>query len=590
MISHAQVKRLYESHLPQSAWKGHHLIAPCPFCERNKLENAGRIVVLLDPDNYFCGYFRCLNGCVPGGFHFHFARLLGIENQNVPGFDPDLEVPPLGIHYPSRHLGPELDKNVSLMGREQVDYFARFGIGDKTLKELRVGFNGRYLVYPYFQENGYAFSARCVMPEREQDHFWHGNEEFFSGATAIYNAGEIGRCGGGALFITVGELNTLILKEFGYPTIAVPGIDHLGTLDAERLAAIEHIFMLVANTPEARQSARDFAVGVGFKAKILTWPPQIKRGGHLSDLAVAFGTDSRKELYRMIRQAESFSPFGTPQKEHRLFEAFLDKEKGKSLAGLETGFAKLDRHLEGLRGISILGGPPKAGKSCFFMQISTEVARRNVPVIYYDFENGRHKIYLRTLVRWTSVSEKIIREDALDDAQTQALRQAQAELETLLTFFRVVQDRRLTPDVMRRHIDFIKHETRRQDVLIVIDSLHKLPFKDLTERRTGIDFWLRELEAIRDQHNACFLVISELSRGKGGGYGEKPDLSSFKESGDIEYSADNALILMPDWDPMSDGPEQPRKNVLWVAASREAPPGKVAEYVVEYPYWRFKEI
>jgi replicative DNA helicase len=160
----------------------------------------------------------------------------------------------------------------------------------------------------------------------------------------------------------------------------------------------------------------------------------------------------------------------------------------------------------------------------------------------------------------------------------------------VLTYFRVINDRQLTPHTMRRHIDFIQHETRKEELLIVIDSLHKLPFKDITERRSGIDAWLREMEAIRDEHQTCFLVISELSRGKGGGYGEKPDLSSFKESGDIEYSADNALILMPQWDPMAPTTTEKRKSILWMVASREASPGKVAEYELDYPYWRFKEI
>jgi replicative DNA helicase len=160
----------------------------------------------------------------------------------------------------------------------------------------------------------------------------------------------------------------------------------------------------------------------------------------------------------------------------------------------------------------------------------------------------------------------------------------------MLNRFRVVTDRQLTPDVMRRHIDFIQHETRKSDLLVVVDSLHKLPFKDLSERRTGIDSWLRHFEAIRDEQQTCFLVISELSRGKGGGYGERPDLSSFKESGDIEYSADNALILSPNWDPLEPMGDEGRNSILWLVASRENNPGQVSEYLLDYPFWRFKEI
>lgn len=590
MVPFERIKSFYETHLPQASWKGHYLIAPCPFCSLPENETPGRIAVLLNPDSYFRGHFRCLNGCVPGGFHIYFARLMGIDGAGVPDFDPDADAYAIKQNYPPQHLGTDIDKFMALMGPKQLEYFNRYGVSESTLTEMHIGFNGRYIVYPYVQDNGYAYAAHCILPGREEDHFQHGNEAFFTGESAIYNVQDIGRCEGGALFVTEGELNLLILREMGYPGIAVPSADALADLAADRISRIDHIFLLVSNSPESKITAREFAVRLGFKARILTWPANFKRGENMADLAADPERDTKKAVLRMIQQSKAFSPFNSPEKERRQFVEFVDKKKGETLLGLETGFSKMDSHLEGLRGINIMGGPPKAGKSCFFMQISSEVARRSVPVIYYDFENGRQKIYLRTLVRLSNLPEQKIRGGRLSTEEEGALQKTYAEFESLLTYFRVVNDRQLTPDVMRRHIDFIRHETRKDELLIVVDSLHKLPFKDLTERRTGIDSWLRQLEAIRDEHQACFLVISELSRGKGGGYGEKPDLSSFKESGDIEYTADNALVLMPDWDPMSPTLARERRIKLWMVASREASPGSVAEYVLDYPYWRFKEV
>jgi replicative DNA helicase len=292
----------------------------------------------------------------------------------------------------------------------------------------------------------------------------------------------------------------------------------------------------------------------------------------------------------MIKASKSFSPFASPEKEHGHFLQILEREKGKKLLGLPTGFEKMDDALSGIRGINIMGGQPKAGKSCFFMQISTEMARRKIPVIYYDFENGRQKIYTRTLCRLSRLSEMEIRLGELEDKSSGRFESAQEELREVLTHFRVVTDRKLSPDIMRRKIDFLQHETRTDYTLVVVDSLHKLPFKDLSERRTGIDEWLRHMEAIRDEQNVTFLVVSELSRGTGGGYSKRPDLGSFKESGDIEYSADNAMILSPDWDPLDPISSEERKSNLWLVASRESSPGKIAEYVLEYPYWGFREI
>jgi len=114
---------------------------------------------------------------------------------------------------------------------------------------------------------------------------------------------------------------------------------------------------------------------------------------------------------------------------------------------------------------------------------------------------------------------------------------AQKIFKEMLRYFRLVTDRKLNPDIMRRQIDFIQHETRSDYTVVVVDSLHKLPFQDLSDRRTGIDSWLRHMESIRDEQNVSFFVVSELSRGEGGSYSERPDLGSFKESGDIVKKA-----------------------------------------------------
>jgi hypothetical protein len=590
MTTFAQIKAFYQQHLPRAELKGGLLSGPCPFCSDKPDAEPGQIVVLLNRESYFRGFFKCSNRCVSAGFHPHFARLMDIVPDQVPGVDPDAEAYAISISYPAKHLGAELTQFASLMGTDQYDYFARFGISKAPLKELKIGFNGRYLVYPYFQESGFAYAAHCLMPDKDEDHFWHGNDAFFKNEFTIYNIQEIERCQGGALFVTEGERNLLILKELGYPAIAVAEASDLTRLDPERLALIEHIFLLVSNAPEARRSARRLATQLGFRARILKWPAGLKRGLGLSHLAVQSGDGLKKQLALMLKQSTAFSPFASPQKEKKELLDALEKQKGKKRIGIETGFLKLDRALDGLRGINIMGGPPKAGKSCFFMQISTEVARRNLPVIYYDFENGRQKIYVRTLVRTSRIPENRLRRADLNPGESEIYAQALDQFNRMLTCFRVVTDRTLNPEMMRRHIDFIKHETRQDDLLIVVDSLHKLPFKDLSERRTGIDSWLRSLEAIRDEQQVCFLVISELSRGKGGGYGEKPDISSFKESGDIEYSADNAMILTPQWDPLDPVSTEKRMSQLWMVASRESSPGKVADYQMDYPYWCFKEV
>ena len=584
-----EVRKFYVENVPGATLEGNLLKAACPLCPSADSEDRGTLVAYLDPESLFMGYFRCTNRCKPGGFPLHFGKLMNLDLRRVPGYDPDREHYIRPVTYPGRNLNSDVKRFRALVGENEYRFFKEFGVSKAAVDEMKIGFNGRYLVYPYFLEDGNCYAARCVMPEREEDHFWHGDETFFAEEFRIFNAEEIERGENGALFIVEGENNLLTIKELGFPAIAVPFFANLEAVDPEKLAHINNVLLLMNNTPEAQMGSRALATRLGYKARILKWPLSTKRGYTPCHLAREKGKDFRSALTAMIRASESFSPFSSSEKEHHRFFQQIEIEKGKTLLGFRTGFEKMDGALGGLRGINVMGGQPKAGKSCFFMQVSTELARKKTPVIYYDFENGRQKTYLRTLCRMSRLSEKEIRLEDEGEEIAQKLEQARTEFTEMLYYFRVVTDRKLSPDIMRRQIDFLQHETRQDKTLVVVDSLHKLPFKNLSERRTGIDEWLRNMESIRDEQHVTFLVVSELSRGQNGRYDEKPDLGLFKESGDIEYSADNAMILCPDWDPLAPFSSGERRSTLWLVASRESNPGKIADYELEYPYWGFKE-
>jgi len=255
----------------------------------------------------------------------------------------------------------------------------------------------------------------------------------------------------------------------------------------------------------------------------------------------------------MIQASSAFSPFAGPRREYDHFFAQLALESGPAYGALRSGFPKFDQALDGIHGINVIGGPPSPEN----------------PVL----PSRLQPIWPDERCRCSTMIER-----------------ACQEFQELLVSFRVVNDRKLNALIMRRHIDFIRHETRSEYTVVVIDSLHKLPFKDFTEQRTGIDAWLRQLEAIRDELQVSFLMLSELSRGHGDGYSDMPHMGVFKGSGDIEYSADNALVLSPDWDSLDSAPHQQRQNKLWLVASREHTPGLVASYGLDYPYWGFTEL
>ncbi|MEN8191131.1 MAG: DnaB-like helicase C-terminal domain-containing protein [Thermodesulfobacteriota bacterium] len=589
MEQNEAVSRFYVRSLTNVSTENTILTADCPFCAEKGLSGTRRFVVFLNVDGFFHGYFRCLNRCVPGGFPLWFGALAGVDPSDVPGFIPDREPWLHKAEYPAANLNNEIKSYESRMSDELIDRYSKAGIGRELLREMQVGYNGRYLVFPYIQDDGNCYSARCVFPDRPEDFFWHGDENFFGGDFQVFNSREIHHCENGTLFICQGEENLLTIRQLGFPGIAVPDSRALESLSAERLGFVRTIFISTPHNSESEAAARSLAAKIGYKVRLLKWPVGQAKNFTLWQLASENSDDFKQALGAMVKSSRAFSPFPSPARELSGFHDQLRLEGGDSYSELKSGFSLFDDALGGVHGINVIGGPPKTGKSSFMIQIATEMALKKIPVLYYDFENGRQKLYQRTLCRLSRLTAEKIRTANLQDDEQESYRSGCSQLQELLYYFRVVNDRKLSPKLMRRHIDFLRHETRSDYTVVVIDSLHKLPFKEFGEKRSGIDGWLRQMESIRDELQVSFLVISELSRGEGGSYSGTPHLGVFKGSGDIEYSADNALVLYPDWDPLESEESRTRQNKLWLVASREHSPGLIGCYNIDYPYWGFVE-
>jgi KaiC/GvpD/RAD55 family RecA-like ATPase len=575
------------------------LVSTCPWC---KAEQKGQLVVDLDPASLMFGMFRCTVHCCHGGFAMEFARRQGLDLAKVPGFDPDAEPLYRPPAFPFTHRNGEMYKLERMCSAPIREPYRQVGISDGVLELMHIGYNGRLYVYPYLQEDGNCYSLRAISFAAKFDQpLWQGDEQFSRPPHNLYNTQDVGRAEGGTLVVTVNEKNLLALKQAGLCAVSIPTYGDESCITAERLQFVRHVVLMMSNDQEGRQAAQNMALRLGFKARLVRWDQSLRKSYGPADFLNDTKEHFDHELGRLISDAEPLSPLPSARRDYAGFVDYIDSHRGRKLLGFETCFPKLNTALDGLRGLNVLGAQPKAGKSTFFMQLATALAdEQRVPVVYYDFENGRQKIYTRTLCRMARLSERQLKAVDLPPDETKRRDEAMARLRAMLKRFKVVTDRKINPDVMRKQIDFLRSETGAGDMLLVIDSLHKMPFGKLSERRSGIDEWLRNMEAIRDEYRVTFLIISELGRSTEGGYSEKPDLASFKETGDIEYTADNALMMTSAGSVYDHEIEESeaagetadgsaRRVELYLVASREMSPGKIASYGVDYPYWAFTE-
>lgn len=246
---------------------------------------------------------------------------------------------------------------------------------------------------------------------------------------------------------------------------------------------------------------------------------------------------------------------------------------------LATGLIELDRLLGGgfvLPSMVLLAAEPKFGKSMMAQKIAAYHAESGGYSIVYDFENGERRYLTRLVARRAQVDVREVEKDTeVRGAMQRAINdwQASPAADNLVLMPR--------PSGLEDFAEGLRVQASQADdkqLLVVVDSAQKLPFVH-ENRRTSIDRWLRLLEELRDELDACLLMVSELRRGEKGTY-DGPGVP--KESGDLEYSADLTLMLSPDRRYLNG-------RLLKIAYNRDGESGDVAFYSPVFPYFDIEE-
>jgi KaiC/GvpD/RAD55 family RecA-like ATPase len=291
-----------------------------------------------------------------------------------------------------------------------------------------------------------------------------------------------------------------------------------------------------------------------------------------------------EEVRRLARTAE-VSPFS--------LASTLAREEGRLENGVPrvaTGFARLDAALSGglvVPSLSVLGAPPKAGKSTFSQMLAVHFAEHHGVAYYLDLENGPARFMRQILCRRARCGPREVAA-ALAHARGGVFR-SRDDLERWKEAKEWARSLPLyvdftPPSDMVARIESMRRFAGDRPLFVGIDSLQKLPMA-LEDRRAGIDGWLRLFERLRQEHNLVLWVVSEIRRGREG-YAPRED--AFKESGSIEYTADLAMTLSR---PAADEGEE-RVSTLRVELARdcdEDPAGDVASYAPVRPFYGLEE-
>jgi len=219
--------------------------------------------------------------------------------------------------------------------------------------------------------------------------------------------------------------------------------------------------------------------------------------------------------------------------------------------GLDTGFKYLNLVINGLTtGLIILAATPSTGKTTFAKQIADQVIEkhRDAACLFVSLEQSKEELRIKTLSRLSGVENRALQRGRLN-TESVAWKKVVEAKEGFASFAGRLQvlegDRLTTVDRIRLAALQLRQKTQADRIFIVVDYLQIIPTEgDFGDTRQRVHATTSELRRIGRDLDAPVLAISSINRAS---YDKKVgSLDVFKESGDIEFSADVAMVMVDD--------------------------------------------
>jgi len=226
-------------------------------------------------------------------------------------------------------------------------------------------------------------------------------------------------------------------------------------------------------------------------------------------------------------------------------EAYGLSVRFPSIDGMTTGFKKKD--------IIILAARPSMGKTALVLNMAANVAKRNIPVLFFslemDDEQIGDRIVLSELFTHKAGDQHIVTsheyQGRLSDDQFMVTQKVFNELYHLP--ISIVDKRGMTVPEIRAKARKFKAENPDLG-LIIIDYLQLIKPPDNTSRSWTliVGEMVRELRDLAGELDVPIILLSQLNRGVESRENKRPMMSDLRDSGNIEEFADVIMFLYRD--------------------------------------------
>jgi replicative DNA helicase len=324
--------------------------------------------------------------------------------------------------------------------------------------------------------------------------------------------------------------------------------------ELQRIGGVPYLHTMIESVPTAANAsyyARIVAdrailrrlVEAGTKIVQLGYNTSGNAGGDVDDIV----DRAQQAIYDVTekRVSEDFAALGD------MLQPTLDEieavgASGGVMSGVPTGFADLDRLLNGLHPgqLIIVAGRPGLGKSTASMDFARNAAiRHGCASAIFSLEMSKIEMVMRLLSAEARVPLHTLRSGQLSDDDWTKLARRMGEISEAPIF---VDD---TPNMnlMEIRAKARRLKQRHNLKMLVIDYLQLMSSPKKTEsRQQEVSELSRGLKLLAKEIECPVIGVSQLNRGPEQRTDKRPQLSDLRESGSIEQDADVVILLHRD--------------------------------------------
>jgi len=446
------------------------------------------------------------------------------------------------------------------------DYHTERGISEEVAERFKLGYvqdvrgMSTALVIPMLRADGsYSYQLRNISKEEPLQHYKPKVED--AGEAGLFNSEAIKQAK--PVAIVEGAIDALSVMSAGMEAIALNGATNKGKLYdliQQNKAKLPPIILALDNDEAGRKAQAEIKEMLD-KAQIATYSINLAMQYKDPNEALKANPEAFRAIVGALVDEESVKRKEYLQQtvESQL-EGFLEFIKTKRTPAISTGFKMLDDTLRGgLReGLICVGGISSLGKTTLALQIMDNIAKQGQDVLIFSLEMSAYELRAKTIARESlnvSVEDTGFSLDAvttieiLDRVLMEGLPKQSRETFTKAygrylgyakhIFIHEAVGKFTVNDIKARVEEHIKATGRTP--VILVDYLQILqPAEQGMSDKNKVSYDVLMLKQLSRDYHTPVMVISSFNRDS---YSKEASFSSFKESGEIEYSADVLMAL-----------------------------------------------